>query len=265
MLQMSNDEYHRHPSISKSQLDMFSRDENALEWVKNCPVDTEKLKTLDFGTAMHAICLEPELLKTDFIIMPPFNGRSNAGKEEKAAWLELNKDKKVLTTDEYTKLNLMFESVMAHPGARRLIEMQGAAEESFFWTDEETGVECRCRPDKNLTDTQYLMDVKTTEELRKFCYSVEDYRYEVQDAYYTDGLRANDQDKEGMIFLVIQKKIELGRYPVAVWTLPKEAKDHGRIQYKQDLQDYVEYKKRQQLRVVSELSMHRNYMKKIRG
>ena len=48
-LDISNDDYHKGPGISKTTLDNFSTDPESVIWEKNCPQDKEKLTTLDFG------------------------------------------------------------------------------------------------------------------------------------------------------------------------------------------------------------------------
>lgn len=242
---MSNEDYHKRPEISKSQLDLFTDDQYAIQWHKECPVDSEKVKTFDFGDAVHAICLEPGRLKSEFITLPDtFQGvtavgQTNIAKEAREAFKEENSNKKILSILDHKKLNLMFESVMAHPQARALIEAEGLAESSWFWTDGDTGVECRCRPDKLIKSL--LVDVKSTPELVKFKYSVDDYRYYVQDAFYCDGLAANGIDSPEMEFLVIQKNISIGRYPVMVCRLPEDVVEYGRVIYRQDLESYARY------------------------
>lgn len=242
---LPNDEYHKRPEISKTQLDLFHDDQYALEWQKKAPVDEDKLKTLDFGDATHAICLEPDRLKNEFTTMPDeFQGitcigQTNVAKEARAAFESENSDKKILSILDYKKLNLMFESVMAHPQARAHIEAIGLAESSWFWTDTDTGVKCRCRPDKLIGNL--LVDIKTTPELVKFKYSVDDYRYFVQDPFYCDGLAANGIDEPEFEFLVIQKNINCGRYPVMVKRLPEDVVEYGRALYKQDLEAYARY------------------------
>jgi len=251
---MPNAEYHRHPAMSKTRLDLFSKDPNGPVWAENCPVDSEKIKTLDFGDAMHAICLEPDRLNSEFVAAPAFNLRTNAGKQEKADFYEENADKIILTAQEHEKLNLMFGSVMAHPAARRIIEAEGRAEHSIFWTDEDSGIECRCRPDKILSD--FSVDVKTTPELKKFKFSVEDYRYHVQNAFYIDGMNAEGIDHDIFRFLVIQKTIDCGRYPVAVYTLPAEIVQYGRQIYKHELELYRQYIEAGQIEISQELALH---------
>lgn len=238
---MPNDTYHKSKGISKTTLDMASTDPHKPAWSKTCPVDQDKLKTFDFGDAMHAICLEPERLKSEFISMPKLNLQTKVGKAERDAFVEAHKEFKILTADEYKKLNLMFDSVMAHAPARALIEAEGIAEGSYFWTDEETGLRCKCRPDKNIFSQGLLVDVKTTPDIAKFAYSVDDYRYYIQDAWYCDGIQRFAEEPIRMEFLVIQKNIECGRYPVEVIRLPEEAVNYGREIYREELNKYNEF------------------------
>jgi len=225
--------------MSNTRLSLFAKDPNLLLWADACPVDDEKLKTFDFGKAVHAICLEPHLLKTDFVILPELNLRTNAGKEEKAEFIAANEGKSILTADEHKKLNLMYESIMAHPAAKKITEADGVVEGSYFFKDTDTGVDCRVRPDKVIGN--YAADIKTTPELSKFKFSVDDYRYYVQDPFYRDGLARCGVETDHMKFLVIQKTIEIGRYPCMVVTLPDEVVEYGRAIYQRDLQNYAEF------------------------
>lgn len=253
---MPNKEYQAYPAMSNSRLALFAPDENALEWAENCPVDGDALKTLDFGDAMHAICLEPERLDNDFAVLPELNLRTNAGKEEKKEFLNENQGKKILTYDEHKKLKLMYGSVMAHPGARMLLESEGPTELSCFWEDSITGLPCKCRPDKNILNSNKLVDIKTTPDLRKFKYSVEDYRYFVQAPFYTDGASECGLAKDEMEFIVIQKTIELGRYPVMTVTLPPEVVQYGREEYRKNLEDYARFLAKGRISPSVPLEMH---------
>lgn len=259
---LPNDEYHATRAISKSTLDQAAEDPERVIWSRNCPQDQEKIKTFDFGDAAHAICLEPDRLKSEFVVMPAFNLRTNAGKEEKAEFVAEHESSKILTADEYKKLNLMFESVMAHPKARALIEAQGIAEGSYFWKDQETGLDCKCRPDKHIKSDGLLVDIKTTPSLKKFCYSVDDFRYHVQDAWYCDGV-ARFEEFARMEFLVIQKDIEIGRYPVMVVKLPEEAIEYGRILYRENLNAYAEFMNSEVAPKTKELVMGYQFNQKV--
>lgn len=253
---MSSDDYHAHPAIGKSVLDMAHSDPHAVKWARNAPEDKDKTAALDFGDAMHAICLEPERLDSEFVVMPAFNLRTNAGKADRNQFVKENENKKILTDDEHKKLRLMFESVMAHEQARDLIEAEGICEGSYFWTDKETGIDCKCRPDKEIASRNLLVDVKTTDTLGKFKFSVDDFRYYVQDPFYCDGV-GQFKDKPQMLFLVIAKHINCGRYPVMVCKLPDEALMYGRIEYQNDLRRYARFLEAgRPVREYNELPMH---------
>lgn len=262
---MSNEDYHATKDMSKTTIDLAHNDPHGPAWAKACPTDKEKLKTFDFGDAMHAISLEPDRLKEEFVFMPEFNGRTNAGKADKAAFIAEHEGHKILTAAEYKQLNLMFESVMAHGEARALIEAEGLAEASYFWTDEQTGLGCKCRPDKHIErEGRLLVDVKTTPSLAKFHFSVDDYRYYVQDPWYCDGVAKLHHDETvRMEFLAIQKTIECGRYPVGVVKLPLEAIEYGRAVYREDLNRYAEYMNSGQPPETRELDMGYRFNQKV--
>ena len=260
-----NDEYHARSEISKSQLDVFHNNKNGLQWLKKCPIDKEKIKTFDFGTACHEILLEPDAFRNNFVIAPELNLRTKEDRETLRLFKIEHRNKKILTNDDHKKLSLMFESVMADPAARYWIEAAGVAEGSWFWTDPDTGVECRCRPDKDILNTRFLMDIKSTDTIKKFNFSVDDYRYYVQAPLYTDGLTANGVEKEEMIFLVMQKTIDCGRYPVKCVRLPIDAIRFGRSEYKRDLHNLAEYRQKNKIILADTLEMSRNFNYRMEG
>ncbi|EBX1867612.1 exonuclease VIII [Salmonella enterica subsp. enterica serovar Virchow] len=110
-----NEAYHAGPGVSKSQLDDIADTPAIYLWRKNAPVNTEKTKTLDTGTAFHCRVLEPEEFSKRFIIAPEFNRRTSAGKEEEKTFLEecARTGRTVLTAEEGRKIELMYQSVMA--------------------------------------------------------------------------------------------------------------------------------------------------------
>ncbi|EHG3887083.1 exonuclease VIII, partial [Salmonella enterica subsp. enterica serovar Cerro] len=181
-----NEAYHAGPGVSKSQLDDIADTPAIYLWRKNAPVDTEKTKSLDTGTAFHCRVLEPEEFSKRFIIAQEFNRRTSAGKEEEKTFLEecARTGRTVLTAEEGRKIELMYQSVMALPLGQWLVESAGYAESSVYWEDPETGILCRCRPDKIIPEFHWIMDVKTTADIQRFRTAYYDYRYHVQDAFY---------------------------------------------------------------------------------
>ncbi|EPM2106595.1 exodeoxyribonuclease VIII [Escherichia coli] len=234
---ISNENYHAGPGVSKSQLDDIADTPALYLWRKNAPVDTTKTKTLDLGIAFHCRVLEPEEFSNRFIVAPEFNRRTNAGKEEEKAFLMecASTGKTVITAEEGRKIELMYQSVMALPLGQWLVESAGHAESSIYWEDPETGILCRCRPDKIIPEFHWIMDVKTTADIQRFKTAYYDYRYHVQDAFYSDGYEAQFGVQPTFVFLVASTTIECGRYPVEIFMMGEEAKLAGQLEYHRNL------------------------------
>lgn len=261
---LPNADYHAHEAISKSQLDHIARSPALLEWSKNAPRDEDAVKAFDFGTALHALILEPEMFAATYVREPKFDRRTNAGKAEAAAFAEEHAEKSLLSDADYTALMLTRESALAHPIVRKIIEAEGVAERSYFWTDAETGVRCRCRPDRELTKMRWFVDLKSTDKLAQFHYSTVDYRYYVQDAYYSEGYAAvTGEALDAFLFVAVGKTRSAGRYPVEVYTLPTEVKEEGAREVRRCLRLYADCLDKGVFPGVQTLEMPPSFMSRI--
>ncbi|EAO7981911.1 exodeoxyribonuclease VIII [Salmonella enterica] len=254
-----NEAYHAGPGVSKSQLDDIADTPAIYLWRKNAPVDTEKTKSLDTGTAFHCRVLEPEEFSKRFIIAPEFNRRTSAGKEEEKTFLEecARTGRTVLTAEEGRKIELMYQSVMALPLGQWLVESAGYAESSVYWEDPETGILCRCRPDKIIPEFHWIMDVKTTADIQRFRTAYYDYRYHVQDAFYSDGYRAQFGEIPTFVFLVASTTAECGSYPVEIFMMGEDAKLAGQREYRRNLQTLAECLNNDEWPAIKTLSLPR--------
>ncbi|EAY7437283.1 PD-(D/E)XK nuclease-like domain-containing protein [Salmonella enterica] len=254
-----NEAYHAGPGVSKSQLDDIADTPAIYLWRKNAPVDTEKTKSLDTGTAFHCRVLEPDEFSKRFIIAPEFNRRTSAGKEEEKTFLEecARTGRTVLTAEEGRKIELMYQSVMALPLGQWLVESAGYAESSVYWEDPETGILCRCRPDKIIPEFHWIMDVKTTADIQRFRTAYYDYRYHVQDAFYSDGYRAQFGEIPTFVFLVASTTAECGRYPVEIFMMGEDAKLAGQREYRRNLQTLAECLNNDEWPAIKTLSLPR--------
>ncbi|OCG39758.1 PD-(D/E)XK nuclease-like domain-containing protein [Gilliamella sp. Bif1-4] len=234
---ISNEDYHNGAGISKSQLDFIEESPALYQWVKNAPVDKSKMSSLDMGTAFHCLLLEPEEFKKRFIIPKPINLRTNAGKAEYQELLKEAKESNqaIITNEDYRKLLLMRDSAMAHPLAKWIIEERGYTESSIYWNDIDTDILCRCRPDKFIEKFNWVADIKTSADIDRFYAHSYDYRYHVQDSFYSDGVQSITGEKPTFVFLVVSTTINCGRYPVKTFILDEAAKNIGRQAYKANL------------------------------
>ena len=112
------------------------------------------------------------------------------GKEAWNNFILENEGKEVISEDLLNTIDAMRKTLYATPFAKKLI--YGEHEKSFFWADEETGVECKCRPDSFgcIGNQPICVDLKTCQcaETDKFMRDAAKLGYDIQAAHYCDGL-----------------------------------------------------------------------------
>lgn len=225
---LTNDEYRSTNAISKSDLDLIDKSISLLEWSRNAPRDQND--TADTGNALHCSLLEPERFKSEYYELPDFDKPA-----EKRAFIAKMGDKKPAD-----KLIIsMRDSVLAHPTARKLLTLEGESEASIFF--EVNNVKCKCRPDRIVSDRNFLVDLKTIDDINHIRRSVIERRYFVQDAFYSEGYYQLTGHNPTFIFIFVAKKRSLGTHPVRVLQLVPDDKAYGRDQFMDNIDSYKEY------------------------
>jgi hypothetical protein len=140
---------------------------------------------MGMGRAVHTAVLEPHLFPSLYVI---YDGdrRGNAWKDFKAA----NAKTTILRVDEMEKVRGAAEAIQAHPVARNTLSRENALiERAIEWTDLETGLRCKGRPDHV---KGYISDLKTvpTVDERKFRADAARNGFYLQCAFYRRGYRA---------------------------------------------------------------------------
>lgn len=204
---MTNAEYHAHPAISKSSLFKISESPEKFRYYMDHPhVDTP---TLIFGSAFHKAVLEPDDFDSEFVVAPNVDRRTKTGKETWQEFVASAVGKSVITQDDMSVISGMAESVMANKYARMLIE-SSQHEQSFFWCDDLTGEECKCRPDILLDkpSIHIIADLKTCNDASTdgFMRDAIKYGYHLQAAMYTDGVKANTGNQYQFVFIAVEKQ-----------------------------------------------------------
>lgn len=204
---LSNADYHAHPAVSKSHLDKVAKSP-AHYWAYYLDpnrVPPEPTAAMVLGTALHTAVLEPHLWDEQFAVPPQaFDRRTKVGKELAAAFEAEAEGKTVLTPDDADRIRRMADAVHRHPASSFLLDLPGTREASYFWADEATGLECKCRPDWHSQDRRLLVDVKTTEDAspRGFAKSCANFRYHVQAHWYQQPF----QEAEQFLFIAVEKQ-----------------------------------------------------------
>ena len=220
---MPEEIYHNHPAISKSKLSGIG--ENPLKfWFWNVnPERPEKASTPAqvLGSATHYAILEPEKFKSEVVKEPKINRRTNAGKEEAAAFEEKNKGKTILKADDYRMVMGMQEAVRkVHADMLSTISQ---TEVSIFATID--GANVRARMDA--ISPGCIIDLKTTDDAsyKGFLRSVQKYRYDVQAGLYSALYTAWKGKKPSAFwFLCVEKK---SPYSTAIYKLDDDYIRHG--------------------------------------
>jgi hypothetical protein len=148
--------------------------------------DTERPDTTRFGIgrAVHTAVLEPHLFPTQYLVWDA-DRRGNAWKDFKAA----NPDATILKVDEMECVRGMADAINAHPLAREVLRREGALiERAIEWTDAETKLRCKGRPDHVAGGIADLKTVDTVDE-RKFRATAARLGYYLQAAFYRRGYR----------------------------------------------------------------------------
>lgn len=235
---MDNADYHAHPAISKSHLDLIARSplHYWARYIDPNRVAPEPSPQMRLGTALHTHVLELSRWDQEIAVAPgDINRRTKEGREQWAAFEAASASKTVITADEADQVMAMGRAVMRHPAAAMLLGLPGKAETTHMWTDAATGLQCKCRPDWFTDDGAIVVDLKTTKsaKVQDFKRSVADYRYYVQAAWYLHGLeQSTGKRPEQFIFLCVESSAP---YATAVYAADAEMVERGHQQAMRDL------------------------------
>lgn len=205
VIDMTNDDYHAAPGVSKSHLDLMAQKSPLHYWHRYLNPNrepTEKTTFMKRGTATHIAILQPEQFENLVVCGLDCDKRS---KENKARWADFeleHADKTIITKDQWDNILPLRDRVWSHPEASRLLT-NIVAEQSIFGMldipdgeggyvhDSETGevkkALVKCQPDALARDFSYLLDLKSTDDANQtvFGRKAGNYRYPVQPAWYS--------------------------------------------------------------------------------
>lgn len=223
---IEQDEYRAIDALANSDAIMIENNPADYIWSRNAPTNFSKVMAKDIGSALHALLLEPEKYD-DMIFVSSVKGRQTKTFEQE---IVDNPDKIVLTQEEAEQVKIMAGSVFAHPTASKLLSANGDNECSIFIKDKQTGANLKIRPDKNIFEqTGYILDIKKTDDLSKWRSDKEwinplyTLNYGHNASFYTDVVEQHyNREAKGYVFLCVQSKVELGKYPVGVFVITKE-------------------------------------------
>ena len=202
---MTEREYREHPAISRSELWHIHESPSKFKYFKDNP--EEPTPALLFGQVFHKLALEPDTFSDDFAVAPDVDRRTREGKQVWSDFLEQSAGKTVIPAEMFDQAQSMYEALAAEPFAQKLLN--GPREVPFFWVDDLTGEECKCRVD--CLNTSYsqpiVVDVKSTTDasIDAFTRDAIKYGYDFQAAMYSEGVSKHLQQSPLFVFIVVEK------------------------------------------------------------
>ncbi len=150
---------------------------------------------------------------------------------------EVYGDKIILTDEQMQAIVKMRNKALSHKGARTFLQ-KGKPELTAYWRDPVTGIQCKCRPDFLMDNGETLtgiLDVKSTLDasITGFSRSIGKYGYDLQAAFYVDGIKELTGLALPFYFLASEKN---GPYEAAVYKASEAMIETGRKKYRAALE-----------------------------
>lgn len=206
-LVMSNKEYRQKEGISASDLKKMVKSMKSWKYSNDNP-DEEDTPALKFGRAYHKYCLEPYDFYNEYIVSPKFDRRTKEGKQAYDKFLIEAEDKEVIDEEMFNTIDEMREELYKTPYVKKLLF--GEHEQSFFWTDDATGIPLKCRPDSytKLGNVNVIIDLKTVSnaDTDAFMRDSQKYLYNLQAYHYIDGMKVVTGEDYNFVFIAQEKQ-----------------------------------------------------------
>lgn len=191
--------YDEVPAVNKSTLWWMRKSPAHYKWALT--EKTPDTPAMRFGRAVHMGFLESGAYKENYAV---FFGdrRTKAGKDEYQALIDSGKE--ILTQEEAQTIAQMILAIPLR--AWELVASTDAErEKALFWTDPESGVECKGRLDA--VRPGFVIDYKTTADASTEAFTREamKYGYDLQAAMYLTGAELNGYGKCDFYFIAQEK------------------------------------------------------------
>ena len=203
----TNEQYHASPGISNSKIGDYHVDPNLYYLKHEAKAIKEKPKDCyRRGNGVHYQCLLDNFDGKIVVIPDEVLSKGAKRGSDYKAWAEENADKIALKQGEYDEIQRYCDSVFANPDARFLVESTRAnkrTEYNLRWTDEETGLLCRCRFDGFGLNCNFDIKTARANDAYHFAAHLWNYGYHRQDAFYSRGSRLYRGHSVPFLFLAV--------------------------------------------------------------
>jgi exodeoxyribonuclease VIII len=226
---ITNEQYHASEGISRSKLMLLDKSPYHFwyETMSGLAVKTEATPAMNIGSAFHTMLLEPAKFQMEFAVMPNLDRRTKGGKEMYEEFLIHAEGKIILTIDQFSKVSKMVDLISKHEIVTTLLD-EAVYEQSIYWTDKETGLQFKTRPD--IWSSKMVVDLKTTNNASAYSFmrSALEYGYYLQAGMAHEACKALDKPFDMFVILACEK--EEPHVP-AIYIMKDEALQFGIDQF----------------------------------
>lgn len=166
------------------------------------------------GRAVHSLSFEHGSFAANYAIWTEGRRAGKAWTEFEAAHEGLT----ILKAEEADECAAMAAAVRTHPLVQPYLD-GGHFEQAIFWTDPETGIACKGKPDWIVPAQRIVLDLKTARSIegRRFGTEAARMGYHMQLAHYRNGIeRALGWTPKRMLLVAVEKAAP---YDVGVFEL----------------------------------------------
>jgi exodeoxyribonuclease VIII len=143
------------------------------------------------GSATHTLVLEPSRWDAEYVVAPDGVSRRQKKWETLVEMAEAE-GRTPLLAEEAAAARAMADSLLRNEYLQVLLEASGTTERSIRWTDDRSGIKCKCRPDRLIDDfglsCAWLLEIKSSvspgADFGKACAN---FGYDRQMAHYLEG------------------------------------------------------------------------------
>ena len=219
---------------------------SGIEQLRKSPVhlkhyrDNPKPSTpaMELGTALHMALLEPLLFEGQYVTLGQCEAQKRSGfpcENQGSVYRDgssycgvrghdplggepMDPGVHVLTEDAMADLQGMTAAIQAHPRARTFFQGRGDYELTGIWRDEETGVLCKMRIDRDVERSLLIADLKSARDASPhgFRRDAAKMGYHRKAAFYRRGCAALGRERNSSALIVPENTPP---YPVAVYLL----------------------------------------------
>ena len=228
------------PFLHSSDLKLMQQSIN--HWLAKSAM--EQTQALKLGQLGHTMILEMDKLNERYLIMPKVDARTKSGKEQKLLAEEQaqNEGKTLISQEDFTQAMGWRDNILKNPVTSNVFQKAKGENEisGFFKHPDFDDIHGAFRIDKLLEEQKIAIDLKIMLYGNPFAFmsSIRKFRYDIQAAWYLDGLKAITGEDYDFLFIVCEKS---NPFNVQTYRLDQESLEHARDDIRAIIKKYQEY------------------------